>query len=82
MPDSSETLLAQLTIFVDPDGAKFAAIISKIHNVEHEDVDLHVLVESGGIELKERVPYSDDHTQPYSWHYPSAHPKREFSPVQ
>jgi hypothetical protein len=70
MAESSETLLARLTIFVDPDGEKFAAIISKVHNEQHEDVDLHVLVESGGIELKERVPYSDNHMQPYTWYYP------------
>ena len=42
MAESSETLLARLTIFVDPDGEKFAAILSKVHHEEHEDVDLHV----------------------------------------
>jgi hypothetical protein len=61
--------LATLAIFVDQQGNEFAAVISRVHNEDGDDVDLHVFVESG-IEVKERVPYSDDHTQLYTWHFP------------
>ena len=61
--------LAHSAIFVDQQGNEFAAVISRVHNPDGDDVDLHVFVE-GGIEVMEHVPYSDNHTQLYTWHFP------------
>jgi len=72
MQMSSGSLLAHTAVFVDQEGVEFAAVISKVHNQGdvHDDVNLHVFIESeSGLVIKERVPYSDNHAQRYTWHF-------------